>query len=52
MSSHEERMKRIADHFENITVEVLEANLIEAGLGKIKSSSDYGYELSECEEEA
>lgn len=45
MSTHEERMSRIAEHFENITEDEIEENLLKAGLGKIKSSTDFGYEL-------
>lgn len=43
MSELEERLERINEHFDNITIEELEEKLIKAGIGEIKSCEEEGY---------
>jgi len=41
----EERLKRIDEHFEHLTVEEFEKKLERAGINEIKSSADFGMEM-------
>jgi hypothetical protein len=50
MSTHEERMRRIEEHFKNITIEELEAGLERSGMERIKPLSSDGLRLTELNE--
>lgn len=41
----QEKLKKIEDHFKDLTVEQFEENLIECGIEVIKSSKESGWEL-------
>ena len=47
--THEDRLKQIDEYFKNITIQEFETTLEHAGIDRIKSCKDSGYELVSSE---
>lgn len=46
-------LEEIQEHFKNISIEEFEQSLIECGIGKIQSCTDFGYRMlspQECKQ--
>lgn len=41
----EKRLKKISDHFKNISIEQLEENLVKAGINEIRPANESGYKM-------
>ena len=41
----EKRLKKISDHFKNISIEQLEENFVKAGINEIRPASESGYKM-------